>query len=187
MSRQLRFAGIAGILSVILGIPEIYFETIKINQPLGMELATLYILTLFLSMILYVVVCSGFVTLAKKTQNVPLHVSSYILMILSIGYFLYMLLSLTIVDIHAVLNVLIAVLMLVFVGAANIPFGIGILQLGPRFGSLATWLGALEIISGISLLSVIFSFIGILLIIPVAILGSILLFRAAGSFDVKHK
>jgi hypothetical protein len=179
MSKHLRIAGIAGILSLILSIPGFYFEAIRSEHPLGMGLTTLYILTLSLNLILYVVLCSGFVMLAKKTQNVPLRVSSYILIALSIVNFLYMLLSLSVVEVHTIVNLLIAVLTLVLMGAASIPFGIGILQLRPRFGSLATWLGVLEIISGISLMSVIFSIIGILLIIPVAILGTILLFRAA--------
>ena len=179
MSKHLRFAGIAGILSLILSIPGFYFEAIRSEHPLGMGLTTLYILTLTLNLILYVVLCSGFVTLAKKTHNTPLRVASYILIVISIGSFLYTLMSLTVVEIHDVLNLLFAALTLVLVGAASIPFGIGILLLRPRFGSLATWLGVLEIISGISLMSVIFSIIGILLIIPVAILGTILLFRAA--------
>ncbi len=180
MNKTIKYAGIAGILSLILSVPVIIFEILKSLNKLEGGLISLYIFVLLISLVLYIIFIWGFKLVAEKYQNNLLRVSSYILIISAILYYGY--LALTLIS-PSLDNVVIQILAVVVFGAASIPFGIALLKLKPQFGSLATGAGVIEIITGASLLSVILSIIGILLLIPLYILTSVILFRAAKKIE----
>ena len=176
MHKTLKYAGIAGILSLIVLIPLIVFEVLKSLNKLRGGLISLYIFVLLVALILYIIFVWGFKILGEKHQNNLLKITSYILIVVAIIYHGYLILAL----IYPVIdNIFAQILPVAFIGIAMILFGIGLLRLKMQFGSVATAAGVIEIISGISFLSVLLSLIGLLLLIPNYILGVIILFRAA--------
>mgnify|MGYP001558551163 CR=1 len=180
MNKTIKYAGIAGILSLILLVPVIIFEILKSLNKLDGGLISLYIFVLLVSLVLYVIFTWGFKLVAEKYQNNLLRISCYILIISAILYYGYSALTLISPSLD---NILIQTLAVVISGAVSIPTGIALLKLKPQFGSLATGAGVIEIISGVSFLSVILSIIGVLLLIPLYILLSMILFRAAKKIE----
>jgi hypothetical protein len=175
MHRTLKYAAIAGILYLIVSFPLIVLRDELTGAPIP-----LYIFVLLAALVLYIIFVWGFKVLGEQYQNNLLKIVSYILIVIEIIYHSYLIL----VSISPALeNTLVEILLVVFAGAATIPFGIGLLKLTTHFGSVATALGVLEIISGISLLTFLPWVIGFLLIIPTYILGVIILFRAARKLE----
>ncbi len=184
MHKILKYAAIAGVLSLIILIPFIVLEVFRGLNKLGgglISLYTLYIFVLLAILILYIIFIWGFKILGEKYQNNLLKIASYILIVAAIIYYGYFALSSIF---PAIDNTSVHIIMLVIMGAAMIPFGIGLLRLKMQFGSVATAAGVIEIISGISFLTVLLSIIGILLQIPLYILLVIILFRAAKKLEM---
>lgn len=176
MHKTLKYAAISGILSLIILIPQIVFAVLNSLNKFQGNLMSLYILVLFASLILYIVLIWGFKIIGERYQNNLLKIGSYLLIIAAIivyGCFV-LALAFPILD-----NIVVSIIEITLLGAATIPFGIGLLRLKVQFGGIATAAGVIEIISGISFLTVLLSPIGILLSIPDYILAVIILFRAA--------
>jgi hypothetical protein len=184
MHRTLKHAAIAGILYLIVSFPLIVLRAavgaLKTLDELTGSPIPLYIFVLLVALVLYIIFVWGFKVLGEQYQNNLLKIVSYVLIVIAIIHHSY-LISVSISP--ALENILVEMLSVVLAGAAMIPFGIGLLKLKIHFGSVATATGVLEIISGISLLTFLLSFIGILLIIPTYILGVIILFRAARKLE----
>lgn len=180
MNKTIKYAGIAGILSLIIEVPIVIFEIFNSLHKFESGFISLYILVLLLSLVLYLIFIYGFKLIGEKYQNNLLKWSSYILIIFSIICYGYLVLALISPNLD---NVFIQILTIIIFGAASIPFGIALLKLKPQFGSLATSTGVIGIITGASFLSVILSILGILLIVPLYILASMILFRAAKKFE----
>lgn len=180
MNKTIKYAGVAGILSLILVVPITVFEILKGLNMLGGGLASLYIFIHLLSLVVYIVFIHGFRLVGDRLSNNLLKLTSNILIISAIFYYGYIILTVISPNLE---NIVIHILCLVIFGAVNIPFGIALLKLKPQFGSLATAAGVIEIITGASLLSVILSILGILLLAPLYILDSMILFRAAKKFE----
>jgi len=184
MHRTLKHAAIAGILYLIVSFPLIVLraavEALKTLDELTGSPIPLYILALLVALVLYIIFVWGFKVLGEEYRNNLLKIVSYVLIVVAIIYHSY-LISVSISP--ALENSRIEMLLVVLAGAATIPFGIGLLKLTTHFGSVATAAGVLEIISGISLLTFLLSFIEILLIIPTYILGVIILFKAARKLE----
>ncbi len=181
MHKILKNAAIAGVLSLIVLIPFTVLEVLRGLNKLEGGLISLYIFVFLASLILYIIFVWGFKILGEKYQNNLLKIASYILIVVTIIYSGYFALSSIF---PAIDNTSVHIIMLVIMGAAMIPFGIGLLRLKMQFGSVATAAGVIEIISGISFLTVLLSIIGILLQIPLYILLVIILFRAAKKLEM---
>lgn len=180
MHKILKYAAIAGILSLIILIPWAVLEILKSLNKLGGGLISLYIFVLFVALILYVIFVWGFKIIGEKYQNNLLKIASFVLIAIAIIY--HSLLILALIS-PAFDNTFIQILPVVLMGAAMIPFGIGLLRLKMQFGSVATATGVIEIISGISFLTVLLSLIGALLFIPNYILLVIILFKAVKKLE----
>lgn len=187
MNKTVKYAGVAGILSLALTSPIMIFEVLKVLKKLEGSFVLLYIFVLLLSLIFYIIYIFGFKLIGEKLPNNLLKITSYILIISAIIDYGYTIVTLIFPTLD---NSIVDILSLVIVGGISIPFGIALFKLKPQFGSLATVAsviaiitGVIEIIIGASLLSVILSVIlsilGILLSIPLYILTSMILFRAA--------
>lgn len=187
MYRTLKRAAIAGILYLIVSFPLIVLraavEALETLDELTGSPIPLYIFVLLAAMVLYIIFVWGFKVLGEQYQNNLLKIVSYILIVIGIIHHSYLIL---VSNSPAFENTLVEILSVVFAGAAMIPFGIGLLKLKTHFGSVATAVGVLEIISGISFLIPLLSVIGILLIIPTYILGVIILFRAARKLEASR-
>lgn len=157
-------------------------------HPLSIELEIVYVLILLLILLSSISFIRGFILLARKEHIRILKVSSYALIVLSVASSLHALVSVAYnVTYGSFLDIAIALVGLMIMGAVSICCGIGILKLQSKFGILATRVGVFEIVSGACFLLIFPAFIGVILLIPLYILSSMLLFRAAGSFDVKRK
>lgn len=113
MNKAIKYAGVAGILSLILTVPIIIFEILKSLNNLGSGLVSLYIFTLLASGILYIVYIYGFKLVAEKYQNNLLKISSYILIVSAIVHYGYLVLTLISPTLD---NILIQILALVILG-----------------------------------------------------------------------
>ncbi len=176
MNKTIKNAAIAGILTIIVAIPLVILEVLKSLNMLSGGLLTFYIIVYILSLLLYIVFVWGFKLMGDKTKINLLTITSYILIVSSIIYYVYFILA---AISPALDNPIISISTLVFYGAVGIPFGISLLKLKNQFGSIATATGILMIITSVSFLTVILSIIGVLTLIPTYILEVILLFRAS--------
>lgn len=176
MNKTIKNAAIAGILTIIVTIPLTILEVMKSLNMLSDVSLALYTIVYVLSLVLYIIFTFGFKVIGDKTNNNLLRVTSYILIFSSIIYYGYFILA----AIYPALdNPIISISTLVFYGAIGIPFGISLLKLKGKFGSVATAAGVLVIMTSASFLTVILSIFGILTIIPTYVLQVILLFKAS--------
>lgn len=182
MNKILKYAAIAGILSIAMTMPLIMLEVFKSSVMLSSGLIAIYILAYLLDLALYAVFIWGFKVIGEKTQNTLLTISSYLLIIFSIVLYGYIILIPLIPSLDKFL-ILISVLYLLFYGVLSLLAGIAILKLKGRLGPIATATGILSIITGASFLTIILSAIGILTMMPAYVLEIILLFKASKAFD----
>lgn len=180
MNKTIKYAGVAGIFSIILAIPITYFEILKSLNKLEGNLISLYIFVLLVSLILYIVFLYGFKIIGDKFSNNLLKLTSVIWGITAIIYYGYIILSLLSPSLE---SNLVSILAVVIFGIVGIPFGIALLKLKAQFGSLAKGAGIITIIIGVSCVSVILLLLGLILLIPFYILTSMILFRAAKKIE----
>ena len=134
----------------------------------------------------------GFIDISNKTKNTPLNVGSWAILVISILGALFYLLSsfgLEIVSLDALQDTtqlmslgieILAILAIVFIslGAFLIVQGVGLLRLKNKFNGLATAAGILGIITGVSFITILLSFIGLFTMLALDILLIIILFKA---------
>ena len=177
MLKTLRYRAYAGIVGLIFLIPELVLLVLRELKKLPNGLLPLFYTLIVVETILYIYYIWGFKIIGDKTNNTMLKTSMILLVIsefLTKGY-------------HFVWNptfshltVLIISSSILFVlGIIGIIAGIAMLKLKNKFGSLATTVGVLNIISGVSYATVIFVFVAVLLLIPLTIFEIVLLFKAS--------
>jgi hypothetical protein len=181
MNKTLKYAGISGIFCLLYSVLLIIFEILRRTNKLNSTFLPLYIIASLLSLGLYIIFSYGFILIGERYQNNLLRFASYGLIIFGTLLNGYAVLTLIYPNLE---NMFGQIVIIVITGAINIPFGIGLIKLQPQFGSIAKAAGVIEIISGVSLLTFILSFLGILLSIPSTILLSMILFRAAKKPDI---
>ena len=176
MLPTLRNRAIVGIIGAVLQVPWLILEFLKASKKLSGNVLLIYYVIVFVEAILYIYFVWGFKIIGDKLKNKLLSISSILIIasaiLLHISVFFDQ-------KFTPLVNVLISGIILVITGALSIPFGIGLLRLKDKFGNLAKAVGILNIITGISLITIIFFFVGLLIFIPLAILEIILMFKAA--------
>ena len=176
MDKNIRIAGIFGIINFIFIIPLIFVEIARNIFPLTTMLIVIYIIINLIYTISYIFSIRGFAIIGKKLKINSLIKSSYALIIASILILIALILNLTVLKLF---SLVFSIILLIVVGIMGIFFGISLLKLKKKFGSIATATGVLNIISGAGMITVILIFIPILIILPLYILEIILLFRAS--------
>lgn len=184
MNKWLRIAGICGIVTLVLTIPLVVMELVidsKFGGVSALPIPSLIIYLLFSVLVtaLGVVWLWGFVIIARKLKNRLLEVMSYLLIALSALILITDFIVSLAVPAESIFNIVYAAAILFVIGVASIPYGIGILRLNKEFGGIATAAGVLNIIAGISMATVILFFVGLLVVIPAAILEIMVLFKAS--------
>lgn len=134
-----------------------------------------YGVSLAASMATYVIFMSGFIGIGKATENKLLAASAWWSVIAGTIASLYMITTFF----GDARNGLIIIVLSALAVIPSIPFGIGLRKERARFGSVANAAGVLNILVGICVLSIIGSLLGVVLVIPTAILEIIILFKAA--------
>ncbi len=179
LHNQLRTAGIAGIAVLALAVPTFVLAVIRTLGTLEPALIGLYAAFTIAGIITAIIFLRGFILLGKKVKNDILYAASYAMLISTAAFLAYDMASTLFIQLG---NMLIYTLFVFLMGVISIFFGFGILKLEPKFGSIASIAGFLEILSGITLASILLSFVALLLVIPVSILEIAILFRAAKFF-----
>lgn len=176
MLKTLRNRAIVGIIAAVLQVPWFILVFLKASKELSSSIMPLYYLLIIVGTILYVYFVWGFKIIGDKLKNKLLSISSILIIVSAI------LLDISVFfdqKFTPLVNAIIGGAILVLTGALSIPFGIGLLRLKDKFGNLAKAVGILNIITGVSLITIILSFVGLLIYIPLVILEIILMFKAA--------
>ncbi len=176
MNKTLKNAAIVGVIAALLLIPQSILEFLRGANKLTDNLLPVYIIVTIIGVLTYIYFIWGFKIIGDKTKNRLLIVSSYLLIIATIAFYIV---SFILQGGSALTQALFGVGIIVLLGAVSIPFGMGLLKLKKQFGAIATAAGVLNIITGVSLVTVILAFIGLLVIIPLIVLEIVLMFKAA--------
>lgn len=180
----------AGVMSLI-GIPAFilfgFLEYVRYESSLaGWFLAT-YIIVNIIILFVEIIYFLAMKLLSLKTSNRMLYITNNILIILIGIFYIQIILELISPSFRLFIlsdtGVLIGLIPLVIWGVVGLFAYISILKLKPYFGKLATAIGVLGIIMSVGLMSVLFTVLVFVLIIPISILTSILFFKAAKQFS----
>ncbi|MBW2980496.1 hypothetical protein KY360_03705 [Candidatus Woesearchaeota archaeon] len=174
-NKAIRHAAIAGIWSLVFIIPTFILEAMK-KEVVTMNLKVTTLIFYIITLVVYILFIRGFVVIAKKTKDKLLLTMSYLCIITTILYYIYV----AFVTISPALEkTFIHVFSLMVMGGVSIPFGISIINLKKKFKGIATAAGVLNIITGSFFITIIFVFLGFFTMIATYILEIILLFRAS--------
>ncbi|MFQ6084297.1 MAG: hypothetical protein ACE5WD_13195 [Candidatus Aminicenantia bacterium] len=185
MAKDLRIAAVARIISIILFYPDFilgFAKTFSDEGVFGDDVlfslpSSLVVLSAIMTVVLIIVDIlwiRGFVLIGTNLKNRLLFVSSYFLIIV-----VTMFNGLSLISLDFPFDLVVGAIIFFFLGIVTVFFGIGILQLQDKFGGIATAYGVLAIIEGAALVSIFLSFLALILVLPISILGAIILFRAA--------
>lgn len=172
---QLHLAGIAniiGIVLVLISMPFAFFEE-QLSPALHFSvfgIEVLYALS-------YLIVSLGFITIARQTKNKLIEIASWALLLVTFAQTGLSPVTRILRETLPVIDLL-YLLALPILGACVIMFGIGFLQIKKQFGQLATAIGVCNIVAGVSFVLIVLAPIGLLLIIPILIMETVVLFQA---------
>ncbi len=176
LNKNIKIAGIAGIIALVLSIPS-NILSILIAFDIKSDLITnLLIITLLIATILNITFLRGFVLTGTKIKNSFLVKASYIVAVATI---IYVGGGITSIFIPSLENMLVGIGLLWIYGISSIIFGIGLLKSKNSLGNLAMWAGVLDIISGITYISVILFFVGVMISYIAMILEIMILFKTS--------
>ncbi|MBI2044729.1 hypothetical protein HYT23_01590 [Candidatus Pacearchaeota archaeon] len=178
MDKKLKIAGIFGIFNLVLLVPTLVISFMRSfgNLQYSLFLIWVYSLMTLLAIIATIFFYRGFIILGNKLKNHFLVVTAYIFIIATIIFSVYDIISFILFD---KISDIVGFSVLFFLGIVIIFFGVGLLKLNKKFGGIATTTGILEIIAGASFVTILFAFLGLILVIPISILEIIILFRAS--------
>ena len=180
MQRYLHYAANFGIISLLIGIPLGIIDILETLKEVQLMSLNLYIAIYLISIIFYVLFIYGFVLLGKKIKNKKLTTASYLLIMGSVTLNLFQILTPFFPKLQGILY---QALVLVALGIVSIVFGRALIKLQFQLGKIAKAAGVLNIITGISMITVVLSFVGVILLIPIYMMEIIILFRASKNFD----
>lgn len=168
-------AWISGVMYLLLFILNVGLTSLPSDH--AMHSAMTLIPVNLMLIVSFFVFIRGYLALARLFEIQLLKVSAYLsLLFVSIAWIV------DIIEISFVsmsdFSSAISVFTLVLMGTASLLFGKGLVKLQDGMGSIAKIAGRLEIVFGITYLSIIFSFIGLVLLGPILILEIILLAKA---------
>jgi hypothetical protein len=176
MEKNLKIAGIAGIIYLVASIPEMILELFRQADELTGILVTVYVIISVAIIISTIFFYRGFILIGGRLHNHLLVISAYIVILSTIliyGYDIYSL------SYYAVERDLVGIGAAILYGFVGIFFGVGLMGLRDNFGGIATAAGILEIVAGVTFVVVVLFFIGLVLLIPAIILEVLILYRAA--------
>lgn len=155
------------IISVMMIIGEIYMFSNNLNSLYEFSFRIVTSILLLVSLLLFL---NSYRLIAIKSNNKTLKIATYFYWFLTL---IHCLANVFLVDDEGFSRVSFFpffLLMCVPFGLSEILLGLGIVKLKNVFGSFSQMVGILKIATGIILLSLLFSIIGIFLVIPVLIL-----------------
>lgn len=171
-------AWIAGIVYLLMVLMEQGLDAFSDYLNEGYFLMTSMVIIKSMAGISFVLFTRGILSLSLLFENHLLKIAAYLSMVFTFALYLseVAIILLTQFDIEMVGTF--RTLAVVPLGAISIFLGIGLLRLQDGMGKIAKVAGRLEIIFGICYLTLIFSFVGVLLLAPLLIVEIVLLSKA---------
>lgn len=180
MSKKLKIAAYAGILSLVLVPPEIFLEHMLNENPgtqwVFISIVFVYVFSVSCTVFLYY----AFFLLGRELDVSAIVISSVIIILLNFIWYSFQVYAIR--DPVAFYNLFGGAVLVVF-GASRIVFGYGVYRARTALGGLATSLAVLEIVIGLFLITVRLYLVGFVLSLPAAVLQIMLLLGLSRSFD----
>lgn len=169
---------IAGIVYLILVVLEIGMGIYLEEANPSTSFLTSYVGVKLMIVISYLLFMRGFLSLSILFENHLLKMATYISMALvAINYSVEAVVVISNQEFMEMADIMNVFFILPY-GAISVIFGMGLLRLQDSMGRVAKVAGRLEIVYGISLVSLIFSFISVIVLAPVLIVEIVLLSKA---------
>ncbi|MEP0985713.1 helix-turn-helix transcriptional regulator [Ekhidna sp.] len=166
-------AWIGGIVFFLFSIIEIAVESILMEEVSTSLITTLVAIKLVI-IISFFLFTRGFLSLSVLFETQLLKIASY----LSIGVITVIYCFDIIVLLSSKIEYLNSAFAVIPLGVISIIFGLGLLELQDGMGRIAKIAGRLEVAFGISYVTLIFSFVGLVLLAPLLIVEIVLLSKA---------
>ncbi|SNS42673.1 Helix-turn-helix [Ekhidna lutea] len=177
LRRSILYAGIAGVVFLLMSLLDLGMgflsDAYKENASIGMSV------TLKVFMIIsFFWFTRGFLALAKLFENKLLQTSSYLYMVVFAFVMILEIIALLFFpDYESVLS-LVNSFSVIAIGSIAVIFGIGLIRLQDGLGRVSRIAGKIEIVYGVSYMSLILSFVGVILLFPMIVIEIVLLFKA---------
>ena len=175
LNQQLNLAWIFGIIYFVLGFFESAADVERFKDDYLIYSEPVYISIKVVSLVAFLFFQRGFVLMGGLYKNYLLKISAIIIM--------FAVLFTTMLDIgslysHDMQSESVLGAMGITFGILGFIFGISIIRLRKPLGELALVTGVLQIIAGFFFLTLIFAFVGLILLIPVELFQIILIFKS---------
>jgi transcriptional regulator with XRE-family HTH domain len=161
------------ISEIILGTLDIAWMTDHRNW--GFRMNAIYTGLTVVMVISFALFARGFIALSDIFENKLLKVAAYLLVVAMVGKGVLDVASLSAEDFESVWIPYAVIAMVI--GAVGILFGISLLQLQDGMGELSRVAGILEIVMGITLVTVVLFFISYVILVPAVIVEILVLYR----------
>ena len=170
--KQLNIAMIFGIVYFIIAFFEVVVDFLSFQKE-SIQFKSIYIFIKVISMVSVILFFRGFVIIGGMFKNYLLQISSFLIIVFSLFFAV-----LDVVSLFALQDFLgiFGFSQLIAFGVLSIALGIAIKRL-TSFGDLAKWTGIIEIVTGICLVTIIFSPIAIVSQFVVEICEIILIYK----------
>ncbi len=175
LKQSLQPAWIFGVAYLLLFLVNIGISALPEDHTLHTPLT--FIPVYLLMIISFAGFMKGYIALARLFDVHLLKVSSYLYVIFVALALLADMLEISVVSMEEFSGVF-SFFTLMLIGTASVLFGMGLLRLQDGMGRLAKLTGRLEIAFGLSYLSIILSFVGLVMLGPVLLLEIVLLAKA---------
>ncbi|WP_425659177.1 helix-turn-helix domain-containing protein [Tenacibaculum ascidiaceicola] len=174
--KKLNLAWIFGVIYFVFGFVETIADVYQFTKDESIFNGLLYTSIKVISSMAFVLFFMGFLRIAKIYAHKLLEIIVYVFMI---AYVLFEFYDIFLINFsEEAVGVSLIVELLVF-GVVQIIFGIGLLQLKSRLGTLVQVCGVLEIITGVLLSTVVLASLGLFLLIPTIIIEIIVIYKIA--------
>lgn len=174
--KRLNLAWIFGIIYFVFGFVETIADIYQFTKDESIFNGVLYTSIKVVSSVAFVLFFMGFLRIAKIYAHKLLEVVVYVFMIVYVLFEFYDIFLINFSE-EAIAISLVAEL-LVF-GVIQIIFGISLLQLKNKLGTLVQVSGVLEIIIGAFLATIVLAYLGLFLLIPTVIIEIIVIYKLA--------
>lgn len=184
LNQQLTIAWIAGLVYFIGGIFEFAADWSLLNDNEMIFGKAGYIIIKLLVMLSFVLFMRGFILSGKIFKNYLLKIAALLLMMIAVIFYLYDIVSvfLELLDLQYLL-----ISEAIIYGFVGVFFGIALFRLQRALGILAAAAGVIEIIIGVCMLSIILSFLGLMLLVPAIMIEIVLLFKINSMLKEKQR
>lgn len=184
LSLQLNIAWISGLVYFLLGFLEAYLDFSRLYDDTLVFGKVGYIIIKLIALVSFILFARGFVLAGKIFKIYLLKISAFILIFISVVYYVYDIASIFTGAFEA--DFVIGAASLTF-GIGGVFFGIALFRLQNAIGILAPISGVFELISAFFFLTVILGWLGLIFLMPTVLLQVVLLYKILSLLKSKQQ